>query len=128
MATSERNAQGVDVLAVMDGEIADLEGMVVDWAERKRMVLREARDAVAELIEAAKEDIARPVTVTLDYRSQRKPDEPEGYEWWKQKRAELDAAGYYMMHEDDDGSELFVYGGNNDRLRAALAKFTEPRL
>ncbi|MGP1664351.1 MAG: hypothetical protein ACTS5I_00245 [Rhodanobacter sp.] len=108
----------VDVLAVMDAELSMLDGrgMTARFNEA-----REARAAVAELLEALSEDAAKPASVTLDYRN-RTDGEPEGHHWWAFKRDELEADGYSGGFEYVDGTELFWRDGYSDRVTAALAR------
>lgn len=103
-------ATKLDVLAVMD------------VAAPHYPPLREARAAVAELIDEVRADLAMPNTVTISRRDDWKPGDPEGGEWWAWRRAQLEAAGYSMACEYDDGSELFYRDSTSPRLRAALAR------
>lgn len=81
------------------------------------------RESVAELLEAARIDFAMPNTITISYRDDWAPGEPEGPDWWAWRRAQLDAAGYSMAFEYNDGRELFYRDSTTPRLVEALAKF-----
>lgn len=103
----------VDVLADLR-KIADGEG------DAELLAMR-AHAAIAELIDAAREDGEMPVEVVLSYfHDGRKEGEPDTPEWWTFKRKELEGRGYTYIFEQANGSEVFVKNGQTERLCAAL--------
>ena len=122
---------GVDVLAVLDDFSEDYRLYIPQFhaqnrkgMKRRVSELNEARAAVAEMIAALEEDATKPVYVSLDYRNQRKDGEPEGPAWWEWRRKQLDADGYVVQYEEDNGIEHYVMpAGLSERTSAALARF-----
>jgi hypothetical protein len=104
---------GVDVLAVMTDAYWSLQDA------HKAEALREARAAVAELIEALDEYVALPTYVTLDCRSDGEGDDSA---WWSRRRSELEAAGYSFVRENYNDTEDFVLAGVSDRIVSAHAR------